>query len=348
MCRTQRHACLEPPVTHGHRRLAALQLAHLHDLSQRWIRSMDASLADSTILRRFLAWGARGFGTDPPSSPETDRVWQQFNAALGALSSRFERAASPTEPLSPELTDRFVTAAMAFIEPEFVAQEAWEDEHLPQRLPDILVRHSWAGRVGEAPGEAAPAPAAPGPWFGAFRYTVDAGGERVSVHIHNHVAPDSPFSDAGRLFGWFVEMVEHISRFEPTVFKIGTGAAIHNIREVFSCAFPLNCGYNVYFSPDSCRLFCIGGTWLNNSPAYQSIFPPGYGATLSRTDGSGKGMGAWGQYVTSGLELNTPRADMLRTELRFSQHQLTSTVTLGEFKSHVRRELAKANAAPKL
>lgn len=82
------------------RDLTALQLAHLHDLSVRWIRAMDhATLTDSTIIRRFLPWDARGFGTEPASSPETDALWQEFTAGLVALTTRFERAISPTEPL---------------------------------------------------------------------------------------------------------------------------------------------------------------------------------------------------------------------------------------------------------
>jgi hypothetical protein len=163
------------------------------------------------------------------------------------------------------------------IEPLFLEQEAWEDTNLEERLPAILERHCWRGKVGAAPGIPAPAPAAAGPWFGAFRYTIDGdGGARASVHIHNHVAPDSPFSDRLRLFGWFVEMVEHLREHEPQCTQIGTA------------------------------------TWLNNHTAYVAVFPPSYAASLSRGDGSRKGMSAWGQYITSGLELNQGKAGMLR------------------------------------
>jgi hypothetical protein len=51
-------------------------------------------------------------------------------------------------------------------------QEAWEDAHLPPLLSAILARHNWSGKVGGHYGLAAPAPAAAGPWFGRFRYTV--------------------------------------------------------------------------------------------------------------------------------------------------------------------------------
>ena len=224
-----------------------------------------------------------------------------------------------TDKSSEQRTDRFVTAAMHYVEPWFAEQEAWEDATLPDWLPAIMARHCWRGKVGEpAPGgRPAPAPAAAGPWFGAFRYTVDRpdadGTRRASIHIHNHTAPDSPFSDKKRLFGWFVEMVEHIKRHEPSVSRIGTA------------------------------------TWLNNHPDYVAVFPPSYGATLTRGDGKAKGMSAWGQYVRSNLELNLAKADMLRSELRFSNHMLTSTVQLDLFESHVRREHAKAAAtAPKL
>ena len=92
---------IKQKLRHLKRELTALQLAHLHDLSLRWIRSMQASLTDSTILRRFLPWDARGFGTDPTPSPETDALWGQCTAQLVSISERFERAVAPDEAIGP-------------------------------------------------------------------------------------------------------------------------------------------------------------------------------------------------------------------------------------------------------
>jgi hypothetical protein len=92
---------IKQKLRHLKRELTALQLAHLHDLSLRWIRSMEASLTDSTILRRFLPWDARGFGTDPAPSPETDALWGQCIAQLVTISERFENAVSPDEAIEP-------------------------------------------------------------------------------------------------------------------------------------------------------------------------------------------------------------------------------------------------------
>jgi hypothetical protein len=172
------------------RSLTALQLHHLHDLSLRWIRAFAVSITDSTIIKRFLPWDPRGFPRvhseygGPPNSPEADALWDGFTDGLTALSSKFESAVDARQPLSPELTARFVEAAMAYVEPYFVEQEAWEDAHMMEELPLILARQFWTGKVGEAPGgrpgggpgAPAPAPAAPGPWWGAFRW------ERVEAH----------------------------------------------------------------------------------------------------------------------------------------------------------------------
>ena len=92
---------IKQKLRHLKRELTALQLAHLHDLSLRWIRSMQASLTDSTILRRFLPWDARGFGTDPTPSTETDALWGQCTAQLVSISERFERAVAPDEAIGP-------------------------------------------------------------------------------------------------------------------------------------------------------------------------------------------------------------------------------------------------------
>ena len=195
------------------RRLTALQLHHLHDLSARWVRSFAVSITDSTIIKRFLPWDPRGFLRvpseygGPPPSAEADALWLEFTSGLTHLSEQFEQELNPREQLSPQQTERFVEAAMNFVEPYFAEQEAWEDAHMMILLPKVLARHFWMGKVGEAPGGCeekaasgtpAPAPAAPRPWWGAFRYTIDASGMRADVHIHNHLAPESPFSDTTR------------------------------------------------------------------------------------------------------------------------------------------------------
>lgn len=195
------------------RRLTELQLHHLHDLSARWIRAFAVSITDSTIIKRFLPWDPRGFVRvpseygGPPASIEADALWREFTSGLTAISDKFEQEIDPREQLSPKQTEAFVEAAMIFVEPYFAEQEAWEDAHMMKLLPKVLARHFWTGKVGEAPGGSekkaasgtpAPAPAAPGPWWGAFRYTIDASGMRADVHIHNHLAPESPFSDTAR------------------------------------------------------------------------------------------------------------------------------------------------------
>ena len=182
------------------RDMAAVQLGYLFELSRRWILTFDSAIGTNTILKRFLPYAARGMGTEG-AGPEAAQLWDEFTWALTVICGRYESESPATSSLDPEVTDRFTAAALDFIEPYFEEQEAWEDEHLEAQLPEILKRHEWRGKVGEAPGYTAPAAAAAGPWWGAFRYTVDAGGERASVHIHNHVAPDSPFRDQARLFG---------------------------------------------------------------------------------------------------------------------------------------------------
>ena len=182
------------------RDMAAVQLGYLFELSRRWIQSFDSTIGSNTILKRFLPYAARGMGTEGAGS-EAAQLWDEFTWALTVICGRYESESPATSSLDPEVTDRFTAAALDFIEPYFEEQEAWEDEHLEAQLPEILKRHEWRGKVGEAPGYTAPAAASAGPWWGAFRYTVDAGGERASVHIHNHVAPDSPFRDEARLFG---------------------------------------------------------------------------------------------------------------------------------------------------
>jgi len=127
------------------------------------------------------------------------------------------------------------------------------------------------------------------------------------------LAPDSPFSDKQRLFKWFIEMVEHIKLYEPSVDRIGTA------------------------------------TWLNNHPDYVAVFPSSYAAALTRGDGTTKGyMSAWGQFVSSNLQINQAKADMLRSELRFSNRMMTSTVELDGFENHIRQEYVKAAAAAKM
>jgi hypothetical protein len=107
-------------------------------------------------------------------------------------------------------------------------------------------------------------------------------------------------------------MAEHIRKFEPQVTDIGTG------------------------------------TWLNNHSAYADIFPLGYTETFIRGEGTRKGLSSWGQYITSDLQLNRPRADMLIADQRFAMHEKRSTVRFVDFEQHVQRQLAKHTAAARL
>ena len=242
------------------RDIARLTMFHLFDCSRRWILDFAESIERWTILRRFLPWEARGEPDTGAVHEGTGRLWAVFAAGLTAICRRYDTDGLGTGGRSErQLTERFVEAAMAFIEPLFSEQEAWEDAELPPLLPQILERHHWRGRVGDAAGYAAPAAAAAGPWFGRFRYTV--AGAVANVHIHSQSIADSPFSDIGRLSRQFASMAAHIRKFEPQVSRISTVS------------------------------------WLNSSKHYVAIFPPCYRATLTRHEGGSglsKGFGAWG------------------------------------------------------
>ena len=260
-----------------------------------------------TILRRFLPWAARGEqeGEDAPQ-------WRAFAGGLVSICRRFDVDGLGTGGKTDRaLSDAFVDAAMSFVEPLFEEQEAWEDAHLRSLLPQILLRHNWMGKVGEAAGIAAPVSAAAGPWFGQFRYTVATSGV-ANVHIHSQTSSVSPFADQVALSQNFVEMAAHIKRFEPQVHTIATS------------------------------------TWLNSSRSYCSIFPPCYAATLTRSGGIGgvsKGFGAWGQFITSLLTLNESKAEVLRSEARFCNVGMASGCLLNEFEEHTQRRMATATAA---
>ena len=250
------------------RDITKLQMFHLFDCSRRWILDFAESIERWTILRRFLPWDARGELDQDTLHGGGGNLWAVFTRGLTAICRRFDTDGLGTGGRSePQLTERFVKAAMDFIEPLFVEQEAWEDVNLPPLLPMILRRHNWRGRVGEdTGGYAAPAPAAPGPWFGRFRYTVGTGiaSTIASVHIHSQAVPESPFADIGALATHFTAMAAHIREFEPQVNTISTVS------------------------------------WLNSSKQYVDIFPPSYRATLTRHQGGSglsKGFGAWGRHA---------------------------------------------------
>jgi hypothetical protein len=316
----------EPEVTSRLRRLkrdiSRLTMFHLFDMSRRWILDFAESIESWTILRRFLPWAARGETNQAGST-----LWAGFASQLTAICRNYDRVDAENSSDSGcdhrsasrfgagahdrLLTERFVHAAMDFIERLFAEQEAWEDRNMRARLPEVISRHNWRGRVGSATGWAAPAPAAAGPWFGRFRYTVV--GNVASVHIHGQSTAESPFTDRAQLALCFGDMAKHIRRHEPQVTRIGTKS------------------------------------WLNCSAAYRAIFPPAYSRTLTREKGGSgvnKGFGAWGQFITAELQLNERRAAVLRDESRFVCVCVGSDCPLADFEQHVRVNLHATRQPP--
>ena len=269
------------------RDLTALCFWHLFEMSRRYIKTLDAGLFDWSLLWRYLPWQARS--ASPTSHERDNSLWKEFADAVVAIGARYEPSGD---------VEAFVAEAMPIADRLYRQQERWEDEHLPAEVPAMRKAYAEVG------------------WFGCFRYTagdsrrgtrrdspVDP--HRAEMHIQNNVAPESPFADKRRLFGWMHEMVRDIEANHPDLQGIGTGS------------------------------------WLNNSEAFLQIYPPSYRRSLMRFTGDDKaGLGIWGQFITYKLTLNEPRAEILRREHRFECHHMQGTCDFAEFRDHVAQQLS--------
>jgi hypothetical protein len=98
----------------------------------------------------------------------------------------------------------------------------------------------------------------------------------VARHFYNAACPESPFADAEALRDDLRHCVHASSREVPGV-------------EWVQC-----------------------GSWVNNLPPFQSLFPPAYVASMVATRPEAKtGCGWWGQFVTSEGSLTEARARRL-------------------------------------
>jgi len=96
--------------------------------------------------------------------------------------------------------------------------------------------------------------------YGCWRY--DISNEFIDLHFGNAVQPKSPFDDMPALAADLLRLLKDAKSSLPQLTKV-------------------RCG-----------------TWLNNLPAFLSLFPPSWPLTKAGgVTGLGSGLGTWGQYI---------------------------------------------------
>jgi hypothetical protein len=136
--------------------------------------------------------------------------------------------------------------------------------------------------------------------FGIWRYEPQE--DYVALHIHNVYMPESPFAHMPQLFAWLRQIVEVIERRGLPIARIGVDS------------------------------------WINWLPAFQSLFPPAFAASLTPTTPDNKGgNGWWGQFIARTGHLHQGRAQQLRRTRQFKYVRAHGECGFDAFREHVRR-----------
>jgi len=137
-------------------------------------------------------------------------------------------------------------------------------------------------------------------WFGCFCATQEPDPRLAALHFYNCVCPESPFADGEALQDDLRQCLLALRRAAPAVE----------------------------------RLQC--GSWVNNLPPIQALFPPSYRHSLVQTDPDGKsGLGWWGQFVSSAGGLHQRRAAELRLTGNFHYARLLGRCSLADALQHL-------------
>ena len=144
-------------------------------------------------------------------------------------------------------------------------------------------------------------------WFGCFRYAYDEAQGHVYLHFRNACCPESPFADpAGR--------VQELRRLAADIRSRG--------------AAPATIGCD---------------SWLNELPAFQSLFPPEYKASFAVSPPDSKsGYGWWGQFVGRDGQIHRAKAAEFEKTFAFPCRRLTARCAFAALEAH----LAAAGARP--
>jgi len=143
-------------------------------------------------------------------------------------------------------------------------------------------------------------------WFGCFRYTYSKEKKYVALHFKNAYVPKSPFSPENmkKLFASLKDLILDIDKNHYEVEKIGCGS------------------------------------WLNNLPPFQKLFPPSYIASLTPTSPNDKrGNGWWGQFISHKGVLHRKRAKILKTQKIFPYKRLQGECNFSEFREYIFNEI---------
>ncbi len=134
-------------------------------------------------------------------------------------------------------------------------------------------------------------------WFGCFRGDMDPATRCLSLHVRNAVRPQSPFED----------LAERRTELRAICLEAErSGEPPGDVR----CA-----------------------SWLNALPAFQSLFPQAYVASLKPEGPFPTGLGWWGQMIGRDGAISRRRAEALRQTGQFEYPRLAGQCPFGTFKA---------------
>jgi hypothetical protein len=141
-------------------------------------------------------------------------------------------------------------------------------------------------------------------WFGCFRYGYNKDRKYLALHFKNAYEPEYPFSQKERLFLSLMDLVVDVDKNNYEVEEIGCGS------------------------------------WINNLPAFQELFPKSYIDSLHPTSPDDKrGNGWWGQFISHRGVLHRKRASILKEKKIFEYSRLHGQCDFSEFRKHILKKI---------
>ena len=137
--------------------------------------------------------------------------------------------------------------------------------------------------------------------LGCFSYEYRPETRYVALHFGNAYAPESPFTNMGRLFASAAAIIDEVAERGYEVDRVGCDS------------------------------------WVNNLAPVQACFPPSFAASMTPTDPDAKsGYGWWGQFIDRTGALHVGRAALLKRTRQFKYRRMHAECGCPEFVEHVR------------